>query len=108
MNFALEFFPAFFDQQGDYTASGDLVLINYSQLPELVWARFTDHFSILLDSAAIQLMQDRSKRHSKYATEQFTVDAYQDTTQVDAAALREVEKIYDDLERLRFNQNPWN
>jgi len=104
--FCLKVLASYFRSAIAYAAAG-LVLINYSELPELIWERFAAYFSISLDAAAIKLMQDRSLQHSKNSIEQFAADGYQGGTQVDAAALPEVEKIYAALERLRLNQEPW-
>lgn len=91
------FFKAACDQ------ANELILLNYSQLPQIVWTDLLDLFSIAPSPAELEAMKNRSGSHSKNAAK-FTGDpepgAYRTGNELCAALY----PYYEKLELLRSEQ----
>jgi len=91
------FFKAAYDQ------ANELILLNYSQLPQIVWTDLLDLFSISPVPAELEAMKARSGSHSKNAAN-FTGDpepaAYDANIELCATAY----PYYDKLEQLRLDR----
>ncbi len=91
------FFKAAYDQ------ANELILLNYNQLPQIVWTDLLDLFSISPVSAELKAMKARSGSHSKNAAN-FTGDpepaAYDANIELCATA----SPYYEKLEQLRLDR----
>lgn len=105
--FCLKVIASFFRSARRHAELGDLRLINYTQLPELIWTKFARLFSISQNDEAIQLMRQRSSRHSKHSNEQFSEKKKPEAKRLKGEAIDEAKQCYDALEQLRLTQDPW-
>lgn len=80
--------------------ANDLMLINYSQLPGIVWSDMLDLFGISPSAAELETMKSRSGLHSKNAAK-FTGDP-QSAADLIGERCAALYPYYDELERLRL------
>ena len=90
-----------------HAESGDLRLINYTELPDLVWTRFARMFSISIEGEAIERMRRRSSRHSNRPNEAFSEDTNPEMKSLECNAGNQAVQTYHALERLRVARDRW-
>ncbi|MDO9271265.1 MAG: hypothetical protein Q7T96_19335 [Methylobacter sp.] len=90
------FFKAAYDQ------ANELILLNYSQLPQIVWTDLLDLFSIAPSPAELEAMKDRSCSHSKNAAK-FTGDPEPAAYDANIELCSTVYPYYEKLEQLRLD-----
>lgn len=90
------FFKAACDQ------AGELILLNYSQLPQIVWTDLLDLFSISPSPAELEAMKNRSGSHSKNAAK-FIGDPEPAAYDANIELCATVYPYYEKLERLRLD-----
>lgn len=105
--YCLRVLSSFFRSATLHAQSDDVLLINYTQLPTLIWTEFAQFLSLSLNATEVRLMQDRSVRHSKHPWDQFLDETPQDIDEAYADAIRNIENYYNELERHRQNHDPW-
>jgi hypothetical protein len=88
------FFKAACEQENE------LILLNYSQLPHIVWTGLLDLFSISLSPAELEAMKIRSGLHSKNAAK-FTGDPEPAACDANIELCAAIYPYYDQLEQLR-------
>lgn len=93
------FFKAACDQ------AEELILLNYNQLPQIIWTDLLDLFSIALSPAELEAMKNRSGLHSKNAVK-FTGDPEPAVYNVNIELCATVYPYYEKLERLRVDTSP--
>ncbi len=91
------FFKAACDQ------AGELILLNYSQLPQIVWTDLLDLFSISPSPTELETMRDRSGSHSKNAAK-FTGDPKPMANDANIELCATVYPYYEKLEQLRLDR----
>ena len=96
---------SFFQSAKLYAESDELLLINYRQLPELVWRQLVEFFSISLTPMELRFMMERASRHSKRPIDRFSGDPDQDATDVNASPISTLDNCYHELERHRLSQD---
>lgn len=79
----------------------ELILLNYSQLPQIVWTDLLDLFSIAPSPAELESMKNRSGSHSKNAAK-FTGDPEPAAYDANIELCATVYPYYEKLERLRL------
>lgn len=83
----------------------DLILINYNQLPNVIWEQFANLLSISFTDEGIERMRSRSFLHSKLSHELFVEKADQGgKLPID---MQELNTLYKMLEYKRLNKNPF-
>lgn len=83
--------------------SNELIFLNYNQLPQIVWSKLLDFFSVSYEPSEIESMQYRSGLHSKKA-EKFSGDPpTANGAQNELCAT--LYPYYENLERLRLEQS---
>lgn len=82
--------------------SKELILLNYTQLPQIIWSNFLGFFSISPTPSELEAMQARSGLHSKHGM-QFEGDP-PPTVHIDDERCAELYPYYEKLERLRQEQ----
>lgn len=80
----------------------ELIFINYSQLPHLVWDGLLEYFAVSPAPALLETMKSRSSIHSKNGGA-FSGDPQDVKT--DNSPCATVQPHYEELERLRLKQN---
>lgn len=90
------FFKAACDQ------ADELILLNYNQLPQIVWTDLLDLFSIAPSPAELEAMKDRSGSHSKNAAK-FTGDPEPAAYDANIELCATIYPYYEKLEQLRLN-----
>ncbi|MDP1663581.1 MAG: hypothetical protein Q8L79_00520 [Methylobacter sp.] len=90
------FFKAACDQ------ADELILLNYNQLPQIVWTDLLDLFSIAPSPAELEAMKNRSGSHSKNAAK-FTGDPEPAAHDANIELCATVYPYYEKLEQLRLN-----
>ena len=63
--YCLRVLSSIFRSAAVHAQTDDVLLINYSQLPALIWHQFADVVSLELTTTEIESMQTRSMQHSK-------------------------------------------
>jgi hypothetical protein len=63
--YCLRVLSSIFRSAAVHAQTDDVLLINYSQLPALIWHQFADVVSLELATTEIESMQTRSMQHSK-------------------------------------------
>ncbi len=84
-----------------YTQTANLMLLNYRQLPHVVWTELMDQFSMAYSVEDMQAVQSRARFHSKESARSFIGDAKCNTpapTPVVQAALQAAQRHYQALE----------
>ncbi len=82
----------------------DLILMNYNQLPNVIWEEFANFLSISFTKEEMERMKSRLSRHSKRSYERFV----EKTTDPDGelpADMQVLNTLYNRLEHKRLNQN---
>jgi hypothetical protein len=105
--YCLKVLSSFFRSATLHAKSEGLLLINYSQLPVLIWTRFAQFFSISLSASEVRFMKARSTRHSKHPHDPFSKDRHPQISDAYTDVLRKLENDYNELEEYRLNQNLW-
>lgn len=100
-DFCRQVLSSFFQSAKRHAVSGSVRLINYNQLPAVIWTHFLPDLSIPLESAELRLIQERSLRNSKRPGELFV----EPVCKMHDDALASLNADYADLERLRWIPN---
>lgn len=106
--YCLKTLTRFFLSAREAADSGELILINYNQLPELAWNQFAQFFSMELDEQELESMWKRSTWHSKHPAGRFSEPKRLD--KIDSSydkKLDELNGIYREMEEMRLRQFPW-
>ncbi|MGE5467320.1 MAG: hypothetical protein ACM3Y9_07850 [Ignavibacteria bacterium] len=82
-------------------SADDLVLLDYRELPEVVWARLLKDFSLDCDAAQMDVLEARARRHSKDPARGFAGDPPSSPATADLAA---ADRLYAELGRKRLLQ----
>lgn len=84
------------------------LLLNYSELPEALETKLTDHFGIGLATSDIETLRTVTMRHSKQSHAVFQLDAAEKRAAADTVILELTERWlnepYQELERLRMER----
>ena len=87
--------------------SGGGLLINYKQLPEIVWTSLAEFFGLDFDDAEIETMKSKTTRHAKNPALVFQNDAdnkrRKATEKVLAVTNTWIDPVYRELESARLN-----
>lgn len=81
----------------------ELILLNYNQLPQIVWNDLLDLFSISPTPTELEAMEDRSGLHSKNAAK-FTGDPQPAAQSAGIELCATLYPYYKKLEQLRLNR----
>lgn len=79
----------------------DLILMNYNQLPNVIWEKFADFFSISFTKEEMERMKSRSSLHSKHSHERFVEKTDQGGEL--PADMQVLNTLYNRLEHKRLN-----
>jgi hypothetical protein len=79
----------------------DLVLLDYRELPDVVWSRLLNDFSLDCDAAQRTLLEARARRHSKDPARGFAGDPPSSPATADLAV---ADRLYAELNRRRLLQ----
>jgi hypothetical protein len=80
----------------------NLQLINYSELPMLVWEKLLDQLSITCSTDELTQVKARSQFHSKHTEQSFNGDPPLQKVHI---AIKDTQELYQQLESLRLSQS---
>lgn len=90
-----------------YHSQGGL-LVNYKQLPKIVWTEIAEFFGVDLSDAEIAVMQEKTRRHAKNPAVAFESDSSEKrrkaSEKVLTVASAWLDPLYEQLEAARLNQ----
>jgi Sulfotransferase domain len=93
----------------EYHSDGGL-LVNYKQLPELVWTSMAEFFGVNYSEAEVQIMKTKTKRHAKDPSAPFQGDSAEKRMRANdrvlEAAANWVNPVYEKLEAARLGGPP--
>lgn len=105
-SFCLKVLSHFYKLAIRHSETDQLVLINYNQLPQLVWTEFASLLSVHFSESEILTMQERCIRHSKDPYTVFSEDKSEFTH--DHERFEEVNGYYNTLEAIKNQSGIWN
>jgi len=83
--------------------AAELILLNYRQLPEVLWSDLLPGLAVPLSAPDMADLRTRSRQHSKHPGQSYAGDP---PTPPAARTFPAVARLYDELERLRHAQAP--
>lgn len=101
--YCVRMLESFFTSGLEHAASGQMILLNYTQLPEILWSDLLARFAMPCTPAELANIQARSGFHSKHATNKFDGDPLTAPHAANAVPSRKLASCYAQLEQLRMN-----
>ncbi|MBI1772091.1 MAG: hypothetical protein HYR68_07070 [Burkholderiales bacterium] len=102
--YAASMLSSMFEAGLEHALTADLILLNYQQLPCVLWDELLSVFQLDCDAQALLKLKARSSLHSKHRNNSFTGDPQADQrliAKTSSAFLRLCEEKYSQLEHLR-------
>lgn len=103
--YCVKVLESFFKSALRFTLSEELILINYNQLPKIVFSQLLSFFSMVCTPSELEAIKTRAQFHAKNKNTVFTGDLTVASNQADETLRDAVNPYYDQLEQLRHKQS---